>query len=112
MREQDTEHDDLQPMKEQDTGHDDLQPMREQETGHDDLQPMRAQETGHDDLQPMRAQDTGQREVWGGLFFFYKAICHLQTTCLHFCIRIYRSGIGYMKMKKGLGFFPVNTILL
>ncbi len=67
-------------MKEQDTGHDDLQPMREQDTLHDDQQPMREQDTLHDDLQPMREQDTWQREG------------HLQTTCLHFDIRTYRTG--------------------
>ncbi len=41
------------------------------------------------------------------VFIFYIAInvSHLQTMRIHFGIRIYRSGIGYMKMKKGLGFF-------
>ncbi len=60
--------------------------MKEQDTGHDDLQPMREQDTLHDDLQPMREPDTWQRENG----FFHNS--HLQTTCLHFGIRIYRTG--------------------
>ncbi len=40
-----------------------------------------------DDLQPTREQDTGQ--LGEHFFFFFN---HLQTTCIHFGIRIYRSG--------------------
>ncbi len=67
-----------------------------------------------DDLQLMRKQDTGQREVRGGLFFFfYKAInvSHLQTTCLHFCIRIYRIGRLH-EDEEGARVFPINNILI
>ncbi len=62
----------------------------------------------------MREQDTGQREARGGLFFFfYKAInvSHLQTTCIHFGIRIYRSGRLH-EDEEGASSFPVNNILL
>ncbi len=52
----------------------------------------------------MREQDTGQREVQG-------AISHLQTTCLHFCIRIYRTGRLH-EDEEGARVFPVNNILL
>ncbi len=60
----------------------------------------------------MREQDTGQREARGGLFF-YKAInvSHLQTTCIHFGIRIYRSGRLH-EDEEGVRGFPVNNILL
>ncbi len=57
----------------------------------------------------MREQDTGQR---GGLFFFFFFyIYHLQTMCLHFCIRIYRTGRLH-EDEEGARVFPVNNILL
>ncbi len=58
----------------------------------------------------MREQDTGQREVQGGHYylFFYKAISHVQTTCLDFCIRIYRTGRLH-EDEEGAGVFPVNN---
>ncbi len=43
-----------------------------------------------DDLQPMRARYRAAGS--SGRTFFYKAISHLQTMCVHFGIRIYRSG--------------------
>ncbi len=45
--------------------------------------------------------------------FFYKAInvSHVQTTCLHFCIRIYRTGRLH-EDEEGARVFPVNNILL
>ncbi len=54
-----------------------------------------------DDIQPMREQDTGQLEVQGGLFLMYFLQSHLQTTCIHFGIRIYRSG----RLDEDEGFF-------
>ncbi len=47
------------------------------------------------------------------VFFFYKAInvSHLRTTCLHFGIRIYRSGRLH-EDEEGARVFPVNNILL
>ncbi len=58
-----------------------------------------------DDLQPMREQDTGQPEAQGGAFcFFYR------LTCIHFGIRIYRS--GRLHEDEGATVFPVNNILL
>ncbi len=51
----------------------------------------------------MRDQDTGQREARGGLF--------LQTTCIHFGIRIYISGRLH-EDEEGARVFPVNNILL
>ncbi len=62
----------------------------------------------------MREQDTEQREAPGGLFgMFYKAInvSHLQITCIHFGIRIYRSGRLH-EDEKGARIFLVNNILL
>ncbi len=62
----------------------------------------------------MRKQDTGQREVREGFFFFfYKVIkvSHLQTTCLHFCIRISKTGRLH-EDEEGARVFPVNNILL
>ncbi len=49
----------------------------------------------------------------GTFFFFYKAInfSHLRTTCLHFGIRIYRSGRLH-EDEEGAMVFPVNNILL
>ncbi len=46
-------------------------------------------------------------------FFFYKAInvSHLQTACLHFCIRIYRTGRLH-EDEEGARVFPINNILL
>ncbi len=57
----------------------------------------------------MREQDTGQREARGGLFFTKRL--HLQTTCIHFGIRIYRSGRLH-EDEEGVRGFPVNNILL
>ncbi len=36
---------------------------------------------------------------------------HLQTTCIHFGIRIYRSG-RLLEDEEGTRVFPVNNILL
>ncbi len=57
----------------------------------------------------MRDKDTGQREVQEGP----KAInvSHLQTTYLHFCFRIYRTGRLH-EDEEGARVFPVNNILL
>ncbi len=40
--------------------------------------------------------------------FFYKVISYLQTTCPHFCIRIYRTGRLH-ENEKGARVFPVNN---
>ncbi len=50
-----------------------------------------------DDLQSMREQDTGQLEVRGGFFFFWFFFTKRALE--------YTEQVGYMKMKKGLGFF-------
>ncbi len=61
-----------------------------------------------DDLQPTREQDTGQL----GEHFFFVCFCnHLQTTCIHFGIRIYRSG-RLQEDEEGARVFPINNILL
>ncbi len=58
----------------------------------------------------MIEQDTGQREA-RDYFFFTKRLAILQTTCLHFGIRIYRSGRLH-EDEEGARVFPVNNILL
>ncbi len=57
----------------------------------------------------MREQNTGQREALRTFFFLLQS--HLQTTCLHFGIRIYRSGRLHND-EEGARVFPVNNILL
>ncbi len=57
----------------------------------------------------MREQDTGHREVWGGPFFFFFFTKQLTLAIYKQCTYIfaleYTEQVGYMKMKKGLGFF-------
>ncbi len=54
----------------------------------------------------------GSRKL-GEDFFFYKAInvSHLQTTCIHFGIRIYRLGRLH-EDEEGVRVFPANNIIL
>ncbi len=58
----------------------------------------------------MREQDTGQREARGG---FIQAINvnRLQTMCIHFGIRIYRSATLH-EDEEGARVFHINNILL
>ncbi len=53
----------------------------------------------------MKEQDTGQREALGGLcFFFTKRLTNYKQPAYILALE-YTDQVGYIKMKKGLGFF-------
>ncbi len=53
----------------------------------------------------MREQDTGQREARGGLFFFFTDLTlAIYKQCAYILALEYTDQVGYIKMKKGLGF--------
>ncbi len=67
-----------------------------------------------DDLHPMREQLYRAAGSSGRTFIFDLltiTVSHLQTTCIHFGIRIYRSG-RLREDEEGDRVFPVNNIIL
>ncbi len=57
-----------------------------------------------------RESKIGQQEARGGHFVLTKRLAIYRQPL--FLALEYTDQVGYMKMKKGLGFFPINNILL